>query len=309
MIVTDHEQRWEEHWKRWDIPAPVFDFTGLRHRIVQQLKRVFEEYNEELEELLERFSGLLGLSPQNPPKVVGENSVHIPFMETRIAKRLLVMAPWEDWVTSLQCFLWSVGDLTASRLSASRASSGTDADEEGWRGGVSVLLAVEQAIKMSPGAPLAMTLTGDTALLYPRGAKFLDEGLVNDNLKWLGAHESAAKHFGKALSFYDEQARHGNLLDELRKSLEQLLRDVLGNRKSLEKQAPVLLPWLNKRGVHQQVVNLFRDLLDRFCQYQNDAVKHGEQWVPPEIEFMVYLTGTFMRMLLQLERAGSQETP
>jgi hypothetical protein len=34
--------------------------------------------------------------------------------------------------------------------------------------------------------------------------------------------------------------------------------------------------------------------------YQNDAVKHGEAFSEKEIEFMIYLTGTFMRLLLQL---------
>jgi hypothetical protein len=47
---------------------------------------------------------------------------------------------------------------------------------------------------------------------------------------------------------------------------------------------------------------MYDDLLARFMQYQNDAVKHGDNWSSIEIEFMIYLTGAFMRLLLQLER-------
>jgi hypothetical protein len=35
---------------------------------------------------------------------------------------------------------------------------------------------------------------------------------------------------------------------------------------------------------------MYLDLLNRFTEYQNDAVKHGEAWNPEELEFMVYLT-------------------
>jgi len=36
--------------------------------------------------------------------------------------------------------------------------------------------------------------------------------------------------------------------------------------------------------------------------YQNDAVKHGEKYAPHEIEFMIYLTGTFMKLLIEVSR-------
>lgn len=39
--------------------------------------------------------------------------------------------------------------------------------------------------------------------------------------------------------------------------------------------------------------------------YQNQAVKHGEEYSENEVEFMIYLTGTFMRLLLQLAETKS----
>ena len=51
-------------------------------------------------------------------------------------------------------------------------------------------------------------------------------------------------------------------------------------------------------------MNLYSDFLNRFTQYQNDAVKHGEAWSEPDIEFMIYTAGALMRLVLQLEDAG-----
>ena len=52
---------------------------------------------------------------------------------------------------------------------------------------------------------------------------------------------------------------------------------------------------------------MYAKLLNLFAKYQNDKVKHAEKWAEPEVEFMIYLTGLFMRMLLELEGVqGSQ---
>jgi len=61
--------------------------------------------------------------------------------------------------------------------------------------------------------------------------------------------------------------------------------------------------------VHQQIINMYDDLLAKFTQYQNDAVKHIENWSPHEIEFMIYLTATFIRFLLQLKSDRGQALP
>ena len=98
----------------------------------------------------------------------------------------------------------------------------------------------------------------------------------------------------------------GNLLDNLRFSLEQMLHVVLGNQKSLENQKTEALKWLAAHQIHAHVTNMYNDLITRFASYQNEAVKHNERYSPMEIEFMIYLTGTFLRLLVQLHRsAGS----
>jgi dsDNA-binding SOS-regulon protein len=136
----------------------------------------------------------------------------------------------------------------------------------------------------------------------------LDDALIADNLEWLAQPPSALKNFREALSIFlsKDANKYRDLLDNLRFAVEQLLRDVLGNQKSLENQKDLLLPWMKKNGLQPQVINMYHDLLFKhFAIYQNDAVKHGEKYSLKEVEFMIYLTGTFMRLRILASRASN----
>jgi len=140
-------------------------------------------------------------------------------------------------------------------------------------------------------------------LLYPAGAKLLDEAVVNEVLLWLENYPASLKPFEQALALYQSKIpdQQRELLDNLRLALEKLLQTVLGNRKSLENQKEILSPWLRNLGVHQQVINMYLQLLfGSYRIYQNEAVKHDDASSIIEVEFMIYLTGTFMRLLTQL---------
>ena len=152
-------------------------------------------------------------------------------------------------------------------------------------------------------AAFRLSRHGDSVLLYPEGAKLLDDG-VNEVLEWLNAYPKARMHLENALKFYlnGETTQYRNLLDELRLGLEQLLRAVLKNRRSLENQKPYLNEWLKDKKVHKQLANLFATLLfGPYTLFQNDAVKHGDESNDQDAEFMIYLTATFMRFLLTLD--------
>ncbi len=43
-------------------------------------------------------------------------------------------------------------------------------------------------------------------------------------------------------------------------------------------------------------------LFGPYSIYQNEAVKHNEEFGEVELEFIIYLTGTFMRLLLILSK-------
>lgn len=162
---------------------------------------------------------------------------------------------------------------------------------------------LERARQYSPGINFRIVRRGTTATLYPEGARELDNALVEEPLHWLAEYPKVAEPFEQALRIVlaKDSEKYRNAFDNLRWSMEQLLKAVLKNRKPLEKQGEALLPWLKQKGLHQQVVNMYVDLLRRFGQYQNDAVKHGDDWQPAELEFVMYVTGALMRLLLQAE--------
>ncbi|MDP1715334.1 MAG: hypothetical protein Q8L41_11385 [Anaerolineales bacterium] len=164
-------------------------------------------------------------------------------------------------------------------------------------------------LSVSPVSQIRLSKNKKGIIVYPAGAKLLDDVLVNENLTWLLDYPESHKAFEQALSIYfsGDKLKFRNLVDNLRVAIEQLLRRVLGNEKSFENQTKELSVWLEKRGVHSQTKNLFSQLLfGPYAVFQNDAVKHGdEDLLPDEIEYLIYLTGTFLRLLIQLNRNES----
>jgi hypothetical protein len=116
------------------------------------------------------------------------------------------------------------------------------------------------------------------------------------------------KPFGEALKLYmaKDANQYRNMLDNLRFALEQMVRTVLNNKKSLENQKDEFLRWLKTHGVHVHIGGMYHDLLfGRFAGYQNDAVKHQEdKYTAAEVEFVLYATGTFLRLIQRLIEQG-----
>lgn len=168
----------------------------------------------------------------------------------------------------------------------------------------------EDLLKASPSIQLRISKTKKGTLVYPAGAKLLDEGLVNDNLSWLQDYPESLKAFEQALSIYlgGDKPKYRNLIDNLRVAIEQLLRRVLNNQKSLEKQSNDLDSWLTAHKVHKQIRNLYGQFLfGPYTVLQNDVAKHGdEELLADEIEYLIYLTGTFMRLIIELRRSETE---
>lgn len=164
------------------------------------------------------------------------------------------------------------------------------------------------AFALSPSLDIVLLGREDGFMMYPSGAELLDQQLVEETLDWLAAYPEVEKPFHEALRMYaaKETLKYRNLLDNLRFSLEQMLRAVLGNQKSLENQKLEALKWLANHQIHAHITNMYNDLITRFASYQNDAVKHSERYSATEIEFMIYLTGAFLRFLVQLHRENSK---
>ncbi len=165
---------------------------------------------------------------------------------------------------------------------------------------------INDAGKMTKGTAFRVTTRGKQAVVRPNGDPFLDAMIIDCVLEGIERYPKADKPFSQALTNFlrGNSAHYRNILDDLRFSLEQLLKSLLRNDKSLENQKDILGAWLKGKGVHVQIRSLYSHLANCFSQYQNNAVKHDEDYSEKEVEFMIYLTGTLMRLLLELEQAS-----
>jgi len=146
-------------------------------------------------------------------------------------------------------------------------------------------------------------INGDL-LFYPKGAKLLDEKVVNDVLDWLAKFPKSYKSFESALKKYQEKKYVRNLIDDLRVSMELLLKKILHNSKNLENQISELGNYLRGGDVPKEIGNMYTKLVDYYSKYQNEYAKHDDKVKESEIEFIIYLTGTFMRFLMILETSN-----
>jgi hypothetical protein len=195
-----------------------------------------------------------------------------------------------SFLALFQMFLWAMEDADSTH-----------------REDVVTMLSLAQ--RYSPGIDFGIARRGDTVTLYPQGAPELDKALVEEPMEWLAHHPRVAEQFGQALRIVlaKDEDNYRGALDNLRWSLEQLLKALLGNRKSLDNQSEPLLQWMKEQGVNVEIRGMYRDLLQRFSRYQNDAVKHGDKWQPAELEFMIYTTGALMRLAVQTAESPQSE--
>jgi len=142
--------------------------------------------------------------------------------------------------------------------------------------------------------------------IYKGGARLLDDNLVNDSLHWLSKYPEVRRLFANALRNFskdnltDEDAR--SIYEDLRASLEKLIKLILGNSKNLENNKNEIEKWLKEKGTHVHVIRAFNYIMNAYSMFMNDA-KHASKYNSNDLEFMVYQTAIMMRMLLEKERS------
>ncbi len=126
-----------------------------------------------------------------------------------------------------------------------------------------------------------------------------DEVLATETAHWLSNYPDALNGYNSALEKRKAGIYERNLLDDLRLSLELLLKGVLNNEKSLENQIPFVSTLVQNSGGSKEFCNMFSKLLDYFSKYQNEHVKHNDQVPEIEVDFIVDMTSTFMKSIVK----------
>lgn len=127
----------------------------------------------------------------------------------------------------------------------------------------------------------------------------LNSDLLKENLILLKDYPAAAKTYQSALNKLNEDENERNLLDDLRLALELVLKKLLGNTKSLEKQTNEIGSYLKSHKGSVEVRNMFITLLEYYSKYQNNYIKHNDLVNRNEIDLIVNLTGAFINFLIK----------
>lgn len=127
-----------------------------------------------------------------------------------------------------------------------------------------------------------------------------ESDLIIEVEHWLEPFQQSFSLYDSALTKYEENVYFRNILDDLRLSFELLLKQLLNNNKSLEKQINALGTTLKEKGVSVQIRNLISQVLMYYTNYQNDNVKHNDTSKNYEIEYIIEQTSVLMKFLIKI---------
>ncbi len=132
----------------------------------------------------------------------------------------------------------------------------------------------------------------------------LNETLIEEAKHWLSDYADSLKLYDTALTKFNNNVFERNLLDDLRLSLELLLKAIFQNSKSVENQIPQIGSFISSKGGSKEFSNMFRTLVDYYSKYQNSFVKHNDAVIEEEVEFIFEMTSSFMKHLVKMNTKG-----
>lgn len=130
--------------------------------------------------------------------------------------------------------------------------------------------------------------------------KISDEEFIQDTKHWLQNYPKAYEIYNRALIQFDSQNFNRHILDDMRLSLELLLKYILNNNKSLENQKEELGKLLENYNINVYIRNMFIPILNMYCKYNNDNVKHNENITIFETKYLIEQTSIFMKFIISV---------
>lgn len=128
----------------------------------------------------------------------------------------------------------------------------------------------------------------------------LQQDLVSETLYWINDFPKVKDRFTRAVNLYQEKSDRIDCVNNLRLTLELLVKKILKNNKSLENQLGEIGKYQEKFGFGVEIRNTFSQILDYYNKYQNNRVKHEVNINNEhEVEFMFGLTMILIRMLIK----------
>jgi len=143
--------------------------------------------------------------------------------------------------------------------------------------------------------------------IFPKGAKELDDALISKPLEWLKDYPKAHSTFSRALRQYANGEHTRDVADNFRKALEEFFREFLHNEIDLENNRSLICSYLKEKGSDANLTNMLQPLIDGYKKINDAQVKHKDTFDPKFLEFIMYQTGLFIRMIITVEKEGENE--
>ena len=141
----------------------------------------------------------------------------------------------------------------------------------------------------------------DGVFVFPKGAQELDDALVSEPLEWLKEYPQTYKTYCTALKQYSEGIYIRDVADNLRKAFEEFLREFLTNNNDLNKNKKEIENYLKSQNADPQLITMLVSLISHYYLLNNEVAKHNDKIDERYLEFLLYQTGVFIRMILTVK--------
>lgn len=166
----------------------------------------------------------------------------------------------------------------------------------------SFIIRIAEVLKIS-NANVMVCKNGNNYELYPMDTEFLSGALIVDVLSWLDEFEQSKKSFAKAIRTKRTESNYRGIIDELRLSIELLFKQLFKNEKSLENQTENIGRYFKENNISIEISNMYIKLMDLYTKFNNNNAKHNDNIKEIEIDYMIYLTGNFIRLIVLIEKS------
>lgn len=279
---SDIIKRQADFVKRWNVKLNENNFFAFKNRIIVILSSVFSSYNMPLiENELFYSMGLPYVKKEYMPSDFSFNKTSLyrvlnELDATKQSYQLLLILLLENLLNSS----YEIGAQNIAKQ-------------------------ISEAIILS-GVDVQLCKRGSEYLFYPSGAELLDMKVVNDTLNWLEDYPKARAKFHEGLLLQKRHSPIRQVIDTMRLALELFIKQYNDNEKSLENQKEQLGKYLKEQNVAKEIRDMFSTLFSFYTTYNNQNVKHNDSCNEVESEYIIYLTGTFIRFLINVKKQEAQ---
>ncbi len=138
--------------------------------------------------------------------------------------------------------------------------------------------------------------------IFPEGAIELDDALLGEPFSWLSDYPITKDLFTRSLKQYSDQNYARDTADNLRKSFEEFLHEFFGNKKNLANNISEVGKYIKEVGGSEEITSIFKGIINAYASLNNKDVKHHDKLNPMFLEFLLYQTGLFIRMLIVVRK-------